>query len=128
MLSKRRFLLTAHHSLPITISCQAVADADFCFYLQAEGREALAQAINVNVEALRVEGGTLTPGVTPEFFGEDETFDIPNKARDDEKFFERELERLPAAFDVVIGVFDAQITVVINIGFCLFGGKSRLCK
>ena len=95
---------------------QAVADADLCFYLQAEGREALAEAIDVDVEALRVEGDTLAPGIAPEFFGEDEPFDIPNQARDDEKFFERELERMPAAFDVVIGVLDAQIAVVINIG------------
>ena len=115
MLSKRRFLLTTHHSLAITILCQAIPDADFCFYLQAEGREALAQAVDVDVEALRVEGGTLTPGVTPDFFRKDETFDITNKTRDDEKLFERELERMPAAFDVVIGVLDAQVPIVIDI-------------
>jgi hypothetical protein len=110
------FFPITYHPSPITF-CQAIADADFCFYVQAEGRETLAQTIDVDVKALRVEGHCVAPSVAPDFFGEDESFDVAHQARDNQKLFERQFEHVPAAGHVVIVVLDAQVAVVVHLRF-----------
>ena len=109
-------LTTDHGQLTVLFVCrdEPVADVDHRFDVKIERREAAAEAIDVDVEALGVEGDGARPGVLPEFFGSDDALWVAREAREEQKLFTRELERVPAARDIIIVVLDAQTPVVVH--------------
>ncbi len=85
--------------------------------MTTEGREAAAQTIDMDVKALGIEPGTLAPGVPPEFFSRDDAFWITRQPREDQKLFARKPDLMSVTGDVIVVVFHAQATIIINIHF-----------
>src|SRR4028118_1101557 len=103
-----------HRSAFVVYCDEPVADVNHRLDVKVERREATAQAIDVDVEALGVEGDGARPRVLPEFFGSDDALRIAREAREEQKFFAREPERMPAAGDIIVVMLDAQTPVVVN--------------
>jgi hypothetical protein len=53
--------------------------------------------------------------VLPEFRGSDDALRVARKAREEQKLFARELERAPAASDIIVIVLDAQTPIVVDV-------------
>ena len=114
-LKTKCLLFRVHRSASIVSCDEAVADVDHRFDMEVERREAAAQAIDVDVEALGVEGDGGRPRMLPDFCGRDDALRIARQAREDQKLFARKLERVLAARDIIVVVLDAQTPVVIDI-------------
>jgi hypothetical protein len=75
----------------------------------------VAEAIDVNMQALRIEGFFLSPGRPPQLLRGDHSFNRAHQARDEQKLSARQVDGLAGALDVVVTMLHAQITVIVDI-------------
>lgn len=96
---------------------ETIADPDHRIYMTTERCETAAQTVDVNVKALSIELSRAAPAVPPEFFSSDDAFGIARQPREDQKFFARKPQMMSVAGNIIVVVFHAQATVIINIYF-----------
>src|SRR5687768_6172618 len=101
---------------PARAAEEPVADVNHRLDPEAEGRELVAQAVDVDVQALGVVRLAVAPRVTPQLLGPDDPLRVADEAGEEQELRAREPERLAVAGGEVVFVLDPQAPVVVDVG------------
>ena len=102
-------------------SDQPVADIDHRFDLQAEIGKLCTEAIDVNVQALRIERLISPPNGTPKLISRDDAIRRPRESRKDKKLRATQLYWVALVRGVIVSMLYPQETIIVDV----FRGRQR---